>query len=152
MYEVPGVFSFEHQENRILSELFCYGTLKDCTVELTAGQRRKLQQLTLISMARERTCISYLDLQTQLQLPESDVEPFLLEAMSDGAITGCLDAQCETLTVYSCGVRNVRPDQVQAAKIKIDDYLDRLSKTIATNTARLTPQEPSLGIKRRLEG
>lgn len=152
MYEAPGVFSFEPLENQTLSDLFCYGTLQDCTVDLTAGQRRKLQQLTLISMARERTCISYPDLQTQLQLPESEVEPFLLDAMSDGAITGCLDAQCETLTVYSCGVRNVRPDQVQIAKAKVDNYLDRLSKTIATNTARLTPQEPSMGVKRRLEG
>lgn len=121
-------------------------------MDLTPGQLRKLRQLTLISLARDNTCLSYLDLQGQLQLPETEIEPFLLEAMSEGAITGCLDAQRETVTVYACGTRNVRQDQVRQAQRKLDVYLDKLSHTIVVNNARLNPQEPSAGIKRQREG
>lgn len=72
-------------------KLFAYGTYKqylenqDRLIELTAVMRKKLQHLTIVSMAVQNKCISYKSLLDELDIKQvRDLEDLIIESIYAG--------------------------------------------------------------------
>lgn len=74
-------------------KLFAYGTYKqyldnkDSLLELTAIMRKKLQHLTIVSMAVQSKCISYNSLLDELDIKHvRDLEDLIIESIYAGRL------------------------------------------------------------------
>lgn len=112
----------QDQEGKKLLELlriFAYGTYPDYTAhraelpELTAGQRRKLQLLTVVSLATQKKVIQFSDLQSALDVAtEREVEDIIIEACYQNLIVGKMDQESRCLNVESSACRDCRDQDV----------------------------------------
>ncbi|XP_076180622.1 COP9 signalosome subunit 7 isoform X2 [Ptiloglossa arizonensis] len=97
--------------------LFAYGTYKeylgnkDKVLELTSTQKKKLQHLTIVTLATKSRCIPYSILLEELDIKNvRDLEDLIIEAIYADIIHGKLDQKNSQLEVDYAGLgRDVRP-------------------------------------------
>ncbi|XP_033218581.1 COP9 signalosome complex subunit 7b isoform X2 [Belonocnema kinseyi] len=97
--------------------LFAYGTYKqylenkDKLLELTPTQKKKLQHLTIVTLATKSKCIPYSVLLEELDIKNvRDLEDLIIEAIYADIINGKLDQRNSQLEVDFAGLgRDVRP-------------------------------------------
>ncbi|XP_043486789.1 COP9 signalosome complex subunit 7 [Polistes fuscatus] len=97
--------------------LFAYGTYKqylenkDKVLELTPTQKKKLQHLTIVTLATKSKCIPYSILLEELDIKNvRDLEDLIIEAIYADIIHGKLDQKNSQLEVDYAGLgRDVRP-------------------------------------------
>ncbi|KAG7188431.1 hypothetical protein KM043_008077 [Ampulex compressa] len=97
--------------------LFAYGTYKeylenkDKVLELTPVQKKKLQHLTIVTLATKSKCIPYSVLLEELDIKNvRDLEDLIIEAIYADIIHGKLDQKNSQLEVDYAGLgRDVRP-------------------------------------------
>lgn len=99
--------------------LFAYGTYKDYTskpsdyLELTPAQRKKLQHLTIVTLATQSKCLSYSELQKELDIKNvRDLEDLIIEAVYADIIQGKLDQKNSNLEIDCAIGRDIRPEDV----------------------------------------
>ncbi|KAF5288416.1 hypothetical protein FQR65_LT12029 [Abscondita terminalis] len=99
--------------------LFAYGTYKEYVanksslLELTPGQKKKLQHLTIVTLATRTKCIPYGTLLTELEIKNvRDLEDLIIEAIYADIIHGKLDQKNSQLEIdYAIG-RDIRAEDV----------------------------------------
>ncbi|XP_012140441.1 COP9 signalosome subunit 7 isoform X2 [Megachile rotundata] len=97
--------------------LFAYGTYKEYlenkekVLELTPVQKKKLQHLTIVTLATKSRCIPYSTLLEELDIKNvRDLEDLIIEAIYADIIHGKLDQKNSQLEVDYAGLgRDVRP-------------------------------------------
>lgn len=102
--------------------LFAYGTYKDYlenkekVLELTPTQKKKLQHLTIVTLATRSKCIPYSVLLEELDITNvRDLEDLIIEAIYADIIHGKLDQKNSQLEVDYAGLgRDVRPGDTSA--------------------------------------
>jgi len=99
--------------------LFAYGTYQDYLknksnfIELSVGQQKKLQHLTIVTLATKSKCIPYSKLLHELDLNSvRDLEDIIIEAVYADIIRGKLDQKNSQLEIdYALG-RDIRPNDI----------------------------------------
>jgi len=109
-------------ESRQLLELlriFAYGTYPDYLErhaelpELTPAQRKKLQLLTIVSLATKDKLIKFSVLQDALGVSgPRELEDIIIEAVYLNLIVGKMDQENQCLEVESCSCRDCRDEDV----------------------------------------
>lgn len=110
-----------------LLRIFAYGTYPDYKArcnelpELAAAQLRKLQLLTVVSLATKEKFIKFTDLQVALDVSSArELEDLIIEAVYQNLIVGKMDQENKCLIVESCASRDCRDQD-------IDYIIDTLS-------------------------
>jgi len=102
-----------------LLRIFAYGTYSDYKAnaaqlpQLTPGQTRKLQQLTIVSLSCQSRSIPYSVLQKELDITEvRELEDLIIDAIYQGVIQGKLDQKSKQLDVESAIGRDIKPESL----------------------------------------
>lgn len=123
LLDCPNVQALEAgEESRRLLELlrvFAYGTYPDYMARkaelpaLSAAQRRKLQLLTIVSLATKEKLIKFSDLQAALDVSSArELEDLIIDAAYQNLIVGKMDQVSRCLAVESCACRDCRDQDV----------------------------------------
>ncbi|XP_023020337.1 COP9 signalosome subunit 7 [Leptinotarsa decemlineata] len=110
-------------------ELFAFGTYKDYLanqselLELTPAQKKKLQHLTIVTLATKSKCIPYSTLLQELDIKNvRDLEDLIIEAIYADIIHGKLDQKNSQLEVdYAIG-RDIRADDINVILNCLQDW------------------------------
>lgn len=110
-------------------ELFAFGTYKDYLgnkdklLELSAAQKKKLQHLTIVTLATKSKCIPYNTLLIELDIRNvRDLEDLIIEAIYADIIHGKLDQKNSQLEVdYAIG-RDIRSDDINIIVNCLQDW------------------------------
>lgn len=107
--------------------IFAFGTFSDYKArqaelpELTAAQKRKLQLLTVVSLATKDKLIQFADLQAAVDVySPRELQDLIIEAVYQNLIVGKMDQENECLIIESCSCRDCRDED-------IDDIIATLS-------------------------
>lgn len=111
--------------------LFAYGTYrqylenKDQFIDLTPTMQKKLQHLTIVSLAIKTKCIPYNDLLTELDIKNvRDLEDIIIEAIYANIINGKLDQKNKQLEIdYAIG-RDIRQGDVTQIVGTLQEWCD----------------------------
>lgn len=102
-----------------LLRIFAFGTYLDYQArkadlpELTAAQRRKLQLLTVVSLATKDKCIKFADLQVPLEIGcTRELEDLIIDAVYQNLIVGKMDQESQCLNVESCFCRDCKDEDI----------------------------------------
>lgn len=110
-------------------ELFAYGTYKDYLanetnlLDLTPAQKKKLQHLTIVTLATKSKCIPYNILLIELDIKNvRDLEDLIIEAIYADIIHGKLDQKNSQLEVdYAIG-RDIRAEDINVIVNCLQDW------------------------------
>ncbi|CAH1183196.1 unnamed protein product [Phaedon cochleariae] len=110
-------------------ELFSFGTYKDYLanqkdlLELSPAQRKKLQHLTIVTLATKSKCIPYNTLLVELDIKNvRDLEDLIIEAIYADIIHGKLDQKNSQLEVdYAIG-RDIRAEDINVIVNCLQDW------------------------------
>lgn len=122
LLDMPNIKELEngpHAEYWNTLNLFAYGTYKeylansDKLLKLTPIQQKKLQHLTIVTLAERSKCIPYTVLLEELDIKNvRDLEDLIIEAVYADIIHGKLDQKNSQLEVDYAGLgRDVRPGE-----------------------------------------
>ncbi|XP_034950118.1 COP9 signalosome complex subunit 7b [Chelonus insularis] len=125
LLDMPNIKELEHgphPEYWNTLNLFAYGTYKeylankDKLLTLTPIQKKKLQHLTIVTLAEKSKCIPYSILLEELDIKNvRDLEDLIIEAVYADIIHGKLDQKNSQLEVDYAGLgRDVRPGETGA--------------------------------------
>lgn len=125
LLDMPNIRELEngpHAEYWNTLNLFAYGTYKEYLLnkskilELTPVQKKKLQHLTIVTLATQSKCIPYSVLLEELDIKNvRDLEDLIIEAVYADIIHGKLDQKNSQLEVDYAGLgRDVRPGDTGA--------------------------------------
>ncbi|KAK0175721.1 hypothetical protein PV327_009450 [Microctonus hyperodae] len=125
LLDMPNIKELEngpHAEYWNTLNLFAYGTYKeylanvDKLLPLTPVQKKKLQHLTIVTLAEKSKCIPYSILLEELDIKNvRDLEDLIIEAVYADIIHGKLDQKNSQLEVDYAGLgRDVRPGETTA--------------------------------------
>lgn len=125
LLDMPNIKELEngpHCEYYNTLNLFAYGTYKEYLenknklLELTSVQKKKLQHLTIVTLAEKSKCIPYSVLLEELDIKNvRDLEDLIIEAVYADIIHGKLDQKNSQLEVDYAGLgRDVRPGETGA--------------------------------------
>ncbi|KAJ1527723.1 hypothetical protein ONE63_007682 [Megalurothrips usitatus] len=114
-----------------LLRIFAYGTyreymqLKDRLPEITPGMKKKLQHLTIVSLATKMKCIPYSVLLQELDMKNvRDLEDLIIEAIYSDIIHGKLDQRNSQLELdYAIG-RDVQPGDLAKISATLQAWCD----------------------------
>lgn len=102
-----------------LLQIFAYGTYSDYQArsgelpELSTGQRRKLQLLTIVSLATKDKYIKFSSLQVAVDITNArELEDLIIESVYTNLIIGKMDQENQCLIVESCAVRDCKPEDI----------------------------------------
>lgn len=120
LLDMPNIKELEngpHAEYWNTLNLFAYGTYKEYLanksqlLDLTPVQKKKLQHLTIVTLATKSRCIPYSILLEELDIKNvRDLEDLIIEAIYADIIHGKLDQKNSQLEVDYAGLgRDVRP-------------------------------------------
>eukprot|EP00930_Biecheleria_cincta_P011086 TRINITY_DN113588_c0_g1_i1.p1 TRINITY_DN113588_c0_g1~~TRINITY_DN113588_c0_g1_i1.p1 ORF type:complete len:265 (-),score=58.50 TRINITY_DN113588_c0_g1_i1:215-1009(-) len=122
LLDCPNVKALEgtaDQRTLDLLRLFAFGTYPEYRArqselgELTANQTRKLQMLTLVSMATKEKLIKFPDLEVALDIHDARaLEDLIIEAVYQNLIVGKMDQESRCLVVESCACRDCRDEDI----------------------------------------
>lgn len=128
LLEMPNVMELENGPYSVhfnTLNLFAYGTYKEYLqnksqfLELTPTQCKKLQHLTIVTLATQEKCIPYNTLLEELDIKNvRDLEDLIIEAIYADIIHGKLDQKYSRVEVdYALG-RDARPgDAIEIAAV-----------------------------------
>ncbi|XP_076253199.1 COP9 signalosome subunit 7 isoform X2 [Rhynchophorus ferrugineus] len=150
--ETPGVYVFgelmDHPNIQELSSihpvyyntlnLFAYGTYKDYIsnpktfIELSPSQKKKLQHLTIVTLATKSKCIPYDLLLKELEIKNvRDLEDLIIEAIYADIIHGKLDQKNSQLEIdYAIG-RDIRPEDINVIVNCLQDWCSACEKVLS---------------------
>lgn len=139
LLDCPNVQALSNTEDgRRLLELvriFSYGTYPDYLArsaelpELTAVQRRKLQLLTIVSLASRDKRIKFSVIQDALGLPsQPEVEELIVEAIYKGLINAKMDQEMGCLEVVSSNSRDCREEDIDFIINTLSGWHDSANK------------------------
>ncbi|XP_046389929.1 COP9 signalosome complex subunit 7a isoform X1 [Ischnura elegans] len=122
LLDMPNVKELEngpHAKHFNTLHLFAYGTYKDYLknqsnlLELSPAQKKKLQHLTIVTLATKTKCIPYSVLLQELDMKNvRDLEDLIIEAVYADIIHGKLDQKNSQLEVdYAIG-RDIRAAEI----------------------------------------
>lgn len=102
-----------------LLRIFAYGTYPDYKArraelpELSAAQKRKLQLLTVVSLATKDKCIKFSDLQVALDVSSArELEDLIIECVYQNLIIGKMDQENGYLIVEFSACRDCRDQDI----------------------------------------
>jgi len=102
-----------------LLRIFAYGAYPDYIArkaelpELTPAQRRKLQLLTIVSVAKNDKLIKFADLESALDVTNArELEDLIIEAVYQNLIVGKMDQENRCLQVESCACRDCQEEDI----------------------------------------
>ncbi|XP_044734439.1 COP9 signalosome complex subunit 7b isoform X2 [Chrysoperla carnea] len=134
LLDMPNIAELQNGPNSIYFDtlnLFAYGTYKeylaskDKLLELTPVQIKKLQHLTIVTLATKNKCIPYSLLLKELDIKNvRDLEDLIIEAIYADIIHGKLDQKNSQLEVdYAIG-RDIRPADVGIIISTLQEWCD----------------------------
>jgi COP9 signalosome complex subunit 7 len=137
-------------------EVFAYGTLKEYREarlpDLQPAQLKKLQMLTLASLAAENPVLQYEDLLRLLEIGSTrQLEDLIIDSIYEGLIKGKIDHKKSCLRVFECFGRDLRPEMIPKALMKIREYvrkIEKLEEKIEENVNRLRVKKEAESVKR----
>jgi len=110
-----------------LLKIFAYGTYAECRAkgsslpQLSKIQQRKLQQLSIVTLAATSKVIPYTVLQSELEIQElRELEDLIIDSIYQGLLTGKLDQKQKTFEVETAMGRDLKPES-------IDEFISILS-------------------------
>lgn len=123
LLDCPNIRALENsEEGRQLLELlriFAYGTYPDYKARgdqlpgINAAQRRKLQLLSIVSLATREKVVKFGDLQVALDVTDQrELEDLIIEAMYQNLVVGKMDQENGCLVVESCACRDCRDEDI----------------------------------------
>lgn len=111
--------------------LFAHGTYKDYVenreqlLELTPVMKKKLQHLTIVTLAIKNKCILYSQLLQELDIKNvRDLEDIIIEAIYADIIHGKLDQKNSQLEVDNAIGRDIRPQDVKQIVATLQEWCE----------------------------
>jgi COP9 signalosome complex subunit 7 len=102
-----------------LLRIFAFGVYPDFKArkaelpEVSPGQLRKLQLLTIVSMATKEKTIKFADLQAAVEITNTrELEDLLIEAVYQNLLVGKMDQENQCLIVESCVSRDCQDEDL----------------------------------------
>jgi len=146
MSNVQALEETEHAKYLKLLELFAYGTYSEYVEnsanypEMSKKMTKKLQQLSIVSLAHRNKKVPYCDLQAELGVTNvRELEDLIIETIYAGLLEGRLDQHRGVLNVKTAMARDVRPEDVGAIIAKLSGWGDTvrgLLEALETNAAK----------------
>lgn len=100
---------------------------------------KKLQQLSIVTLAHRSKIVSYASLQEELGVTNvRELEDLVIESIYAGLLEGRLDQHAGILNVKTAMARDVRPQEVEAMIAKLVGWGDSVREVVAaleTNAA-----------------
>lgn len=122
-----------------LLQIFAYGTYPDyqarCSElpELSLQQKRKLQLLTVVSLATKDKYIKFADLQVSLDVSSPrELEDLIIDGVYQGLIAGKMDQENQCLIVESCSCRDCRDEDIDYIIETLDWWHDSAQKMVSS--------------------
>mmetsp|Transcript_29606 Transcript_29606/g.55417 ORF Transcript_29606/g.55417 Transcript_29606/m.55417 type:complete len:256 (-) Transcript_29606:39-806(-) len=116
---VQALHGTEFQRALDLLRLFAFGTYPDYKArqsefgELSAAQKRKLQLLTVVTMATKDKLIKYSDLEAAVDVSSTrELEDLTIEAVYQNLLVGKMDQENQCVLVESCACRDCRDEDI----------------------------------------
>ncbi|XP_066583475.1 COP9 signalosome complex subunit 7b [Prorops nasuta] len=142
LLDMPNIKELEngpHSEYWNTLNLFAYGTYKqylenkDKLLELTPTQKKKLQHLTIVTLATKSKCIPYSVLLEELDIKNvRDLEDLIIEAIYADIIHGKLDQKNSQLEIDYAGLgRDVRPSDTEEVVQTLADWGEACNTVLA---------------------
>mmetsp|Transcript_5332 Transcript_5332/g.10978 ORF Transcript_5332/g.10978 Transcript_5332/m.10978 type:complete len:453 (-) Transcript_5332:590-1948(-) len=126
-----------------LLEVFVRGGLEDLRSLVSEGRTSlddlgmdfefltwKMRMLTLSSLARESQVVQYRDVERQLDIDESDVEKWVIEAIASGLMEGKMNQIERTISIDRVSHRSFNADQWIPLSEKINIWQANVSELI----------------------
>jgi len=120
-----------------LLRIFAYGTYPDYKArrselpELSAAQLRKLQLLTVVSLATKDKHILFSDLQVALDVSNArELEDLIIEAVYQSLIVGKMDQEKRCLIVESCACRDCQEQDIDFIIDSLSSWHDSAQKML----------------------
>jgi len=133
------------KQSYALLELFAYGKYSDFKTRekdfpaLSAQQLNKLQQLTIITLAKKKRQISYQSMMQELGLPTiRDVESLIISSIYEGIITGKLNSEKQQFVVEETLGRDVRPHEIDNMINSLTEWQKQSNVVLNTLEQRVT--------------
>lgn len=146
----------DHPEYLSTLQLFAYGTLKDYEtnrtnfIPLTSLARRKLQLLTLASLAAHARILSYKILLQQLEIQSiRDLEDLIIDAIYAQVIRGKLDQLNHLLYIEYAIARDVNDQSLQQMEDVLDKWCNNCSSLL--NVLKAEAQKANNEKKKKTE-
>lgn len=138
----------QHRSHHALLRIFSHGTYAeyisgrsngDGLPDLTDAQMLKLRQLTLLSLVRDRSNLTYSALQERLGLSsDREVESLVVTAIYAGLIVATLDPAREAVQVTGVApLRDLAPDAVARMGVALTAWSDRCTSTLQDIDAQI---------------
>lgn len=134
LLEMPNVIELNdsgHSKYINTLNLFAYGTYKQYTqnsaayLELTSAMRKKLQHLTIVSLAIKNKCIAYSVLLEELEIDNvRHLEDVIIEAIYAGIIHGKLFQNNRYLEIDFAQGRDIPPGYTSKIANTLQDWSD----------------------------
>lgn len=132
------------KQSYALLELFAYGKYSDFKLKekdfpaLSPQQLTKLQQLTIITLAKKKRQISYQSMMQELGLPTiRDVENLIISSIYEGIITGKLNSEKQQFVVEETLGRDVRPHEIDNMINALTDWQKQSTVVLSTLEQRV---------------
>ncbi|CAH1115573.1 unnamed protein product [Psylliodes chrysocephalus] len=131
LLDMPNIVELATSDRKYFNtlELFAFGTFKDYLanknelLELSSAQQKKLQHLTIVTLATKSKCIPYNTLLIELDIKNvRDLEDLIIEAIYADIIHGKLDQKNSQLEVdYAVG-RDIRAEDINIIVNCLQDW------------------------------
>ncbi|XP_063709886.1 COP9 signalosome complex subunit 7 [Culicoides brevitarsis] len=138
MPNVQALEKSEHAKSYHTLNVFAYGTYrqylqqKDNLLDLTPVMKKKLQHLTIVSMAIKCKCIPYSSLLDELDIKHvRDLEDLIIEAIYADIIHGKLDQKNKQLEVDNAIGRDIQPGDVSQICNTLQEWCDSCETVLA---------------------
>lgn len=129
--EMPNVAELKSSHSTYINtlHLFAYGTYKEYLsnknnfLELSANQKKKLQHLTMATLATQSKCIPYARLLEELNVNNvRDLEDLIIEAIYADIVNGKLDQKNSLLEVDNAIGRDIKPGDIDVVVNCLQDW------------------------------
>lgn len=128
-----------------LLQIFSYGTYQSYQNDaaslpaLNEAQVLKLRQLTLLTLARDRSNLSYDALQKELQLPLArELEELVITVIYAGLVHATLDPARQAVQVTSVApLRDLSPGSIPGMITALNNWSDRCTSTLSDLEAQI---------------
>lgn len=140
----------EHSKYHTTLELFAYGRYKDYEgnpdkyIELSDSQKRKLRQLTVVSLSAELKKVPYDAMLTALGLDTlRQLEEIIIDCINAGLVTAKIDQRNKLLLVTDFMARDVRQEDLSDILNKLGhwrDQCDQVMQALESSSAIIQEQ------------
>ncbi|KAJ8721882.1 hypothetical protein PYW07_004750 [Mythimna separata] len=142
LLEMPNIIELEtgpYATHLKTLNLFAYGTYKEYLenkseyLELTPAQCKKLQHLTIASLATQEKCIPYSVLLKELDIKNvRDLEDLIIEAIYADIIHGKLDQECKRVEVDVALGRDARLEDASSIADVLADWCNACEAVLSS--------------------